>query len=77
MAYAAALLDDCATPLPLGPLAKHTPSIFWTRSHPWMKAAGYAVASLIGLAFVPTLFFSMDHDLVVRWSNQILDLVSR
>jgi hypothetical protein len=42
-----------------------------------MKAAGYAAAGLIGMVLGPALFVAMDHDLVVRWSNQLLDLVSR
>jgi hypothetical protein len=74
MTYAATLHDHDTTSLPAGAPA---PSDFWTRSRPRMKAAGYGVASLIGLALGPALFVSMDHDLVVRWSNAILDLVSR
>jgi hypothetical protein len=42
-----------------------------------LKAAGYVMASLIGLAIGPALFVGIDHDVVVRWSNGILDLVSR
>lgn len=74
MAYSDTLIDSYLVPLALG---KRAPPDFWTRRHPQMKAAGYAVAGLIGLAIGPALFVSMDHDFVVRWSNAILDLVSR
>lgn len=73
MAYSDTLIGGYQTPLSVAVLA---PSDFWTRSHPLMKAAGYVTAGLIGLAVVPALFMSMDHDAVVRLSNSILDFVS-
>lgn len=33
------------------------------------------MAGLLGLAVVPALFMVVDHAVVVRWSNQILNLV--
>lgn len=44
-------------------------------AHHGLEAAGYALAGLIGLAVVPALFVTLDHALVVRWSNEILDLI--
>jgi hypothetical protein len=41
-----------------------------------MERAGYVIAGLIGLAIAPVLFMAGDHAVVVRWSNEILDLVS-
>jgi hypothetical protein len=76
MAYSDALIAPCEAALNVSALGK-IHSDFWTRSHPGMKAAGYAVASLIGLAIMPALFMVMDHDFVVHWSNGILDFVSR
>jgi hypothetical protein len=77
IAYIDAPICHYVTQTPSGALSKPTRSDFWTRSHPGMKAAGYAAASLIGLVLAPALFIAMDHDDVVRWSNQIFDLVSR
>jgi hypothetical protein len=74
MAYSDLISDHYPAPLALG---KRAPSDFWTRSHPQMKAAGYVMACLVGLAIVPALFIGMDHDVVVRWSNGILDFVAR
>ena len=42
-----------------------------------LEAAGYLIAGLIGLGAGPALFVAVDHTVVVRWSNQILDFVSR
>jgi hypothetical protein len=77
MAYSGTIIDPYDIPRSVGALDKRAPSDFWTRSHPQLKAAGYVMASLIGLAIGPALFVGIDHDVVVRWSNGILDLVSR
>jgi hypothetical protein len=63
-------------PIPMG-IGKRASSDFWTRRRSYLKAASYAALCLIGLAIGPVLFVGMDHDLVVRWSNGILDLVGR
>lgn len=48
----------------------------WASGHHQVKAAGYVLAGLIGLAAGPVLFMAVDHVVVVRWANGILDLVS-
>ncbi|HEX9462195.1 MAG TPA: hypothetical protein VGB82_06310 [Alphaproteobacteria bacterium] len=47
----------------------------WAGGHQ-LKAAGYVLAGLIGLAMGPVFFMAIDHTVVVRWSNAILDLIS-
>lgn len=47
----------------------------WMHRHHALEAAGYGVAGAIGLAVVPALFVGIDHAVVVRWSNEILDLL--
>ena len=47
-----------------------------TQGRQWLKATGYMIAGLICLAIVPAAFVVVDHVIVVRWSNKILDLVS-
>lgn len=42
----------------------------------WLPAAAYMVAGLICLAVGPAAFIAVDHGVVVRWSNKLLDLVS-
>lgn len=49
---------------------------FFVHGRHQLEAAGYVLACLIGLGVGPALFVAVDHTVVVRWSNQILDLVS-
>jgi len=48
----------------------------WAGRHHGWEVAGYMLAALIGLALVPALFITFDHTVVIRWSNEIFDLVS-
>lgn len=42
-----------------------------------LSAAGYTLASLMVLATAPVLLVMSDRADVVRWSNELLDLVQR
>lgn len=57
------------------PPVKRYSGLWAGRHHRW-EAAGYILASLIGVALVPVLFVAADQADVVRWSNEIFDLVN-
>ena len=42
-----------------------------------LHAAAYAFAALIGLGLIPAAFTLADRVAVLRWSKEILDLISR
>ncbi len=48
----------------------------WAGIHRQLETVGYLAAGLISLAVGPVLFVALDKAIVVRWSNEILDLVS-
>lgn len=48
---------------------------FWARTHHQWETAGYVGAGLITLALVPALFVAIDHAIVVRWCNEVFDLI--
>ncbi len=46
--------------------------------HPVRRAAvwsAYVSAFIVGLALLPTAFAVLDRGFVLRWSNQLLDLI--
>jgi hypothetical protein len=47
---------------------------FRDRRHPLLAAASCAIAVLIGLAVLPVAFVTVDHTIVVEWSNALFDL---
>ncbi|HTY65278.1 MAG TPA: hypothetical protein VMH36_01405 [Alphaproteobacteria bacterium] len=62
------------TTIPNGARARFSSGLF-VHGRQQLQAVGYVLACLIGLGVGPALFVSVDHTIVVRWSNQILDLV--
>ena len=60
--------------IPNGTRARFSSGLF-VHCRQQLEAAGYVLACLIGLGVGPALFVAVDHTVVVRWSNQILDLV--
>ncbi len=61
------MLIDAAPPATTG---------LWAGTHHQLETAGYLAAGLLSLAIGPALFVALDHSTVVRWSNEILDLIS-
>jgi hypothetical protein len=49
-------------------------SRFRDRSHPLLATAACAIVVLICLAALPLAFVTVDHTLLVEWSNALFDL---
>jgi hypothetical protein len=47
---------------------------FRDRNHPLLATAACAIVVLICLAALPVAFVTVDHTLVVEWSNALFDL---